>query len=257
MIHQNFASQCNVDMSYVTQDVLLEDFPTALKTFRAQGGKGANITVPLKKLAYTLCQKTSQTADVAQAVNTLYWDEHNILCGDNTDGVGLVCDLQNAHHQVIQHKNILIVGAGGAAAGIVPALLAENPDNIYLTNRTHHRAIALAEQFTIPKIQVLSVEQLHQNSSTLSFDIIINATSASLYNELLPIDPIIIKNKIVYDVVYNVKHPTIFVQWAQKHGAKAVFDGLGMVIEQAAHAFDIWHNQKPDTRLVRELLQKK
>lgn len=256
IIHQNFASQFNLDISYITQDVLLNDFPSALKKFREQGGRGANITVPLKKLAYSLCQKTSKAADLAQAVNTIYWDDQNILCGDNTDGIGLVRDLKNEHHQAIQHKNILIVGAGGAAAGILPALLAENPENIYLSNRTVNRAIILAEQLNNPKVHTLSVEQLKQNSLKISFDIIINATSASLHNELLDLNLLIIKNKIVYDLVYNLKQPTVFVQWARENGAKIAFDGLGMLIEQAAQAFYIWHHQRPDTQSVRVLLKK-
>lgn len=256
IIHQNFASQFNLNISYTTQDVLLNDFPLALKKFHEQAGRGANITVPLKKLAYTLCQKTSPAADLAQAVNTIYWDDNDILWGDNTDGIGLVQDLKNEYHQVLQHKNILIFGAGGAAAGILPALLSENPQNIYISNRTDQRAFILAEQLNNPKVRALPVEQLNQDVLDIEFDIIINATSASLHNELLPLNPLIVKNKLVYDLVYNLKQPTIFVQWAREQGAKKAIDGLGMLIEQAAQAFYIWHHKRPDTKLVRELLQK-
>ena len=250
IIHSLFAAQFDLNMSYTTQDTLPENFLLSLKQFRAKAGLGANVTLPLKELAFTLCDKTSSAAGRAQAVNTLYWDESGDLWGDNTDGIGFLRDLKNKYPQGIKNKTLLILGAGGAAAGILPPLLDEQPEAIYLVNRTHKRAINLAEKLSSLKLQVLSLNQLNNNTLNLSFDIIINASSASLENKLFPIPFSIIKKKFIYDLVYNLKLPTVFVQWAREQGARQTHDGLGMLIEQAAEAFYLWHQKRPDTQKV-------
>lgn len=249
IIHHLFASQFNLNINYVAQDVVLEALPVVLKQFRAQGGLGANITAPLKEAVYKMCDKKSIAAQRSQAVNTIYWDEDGALWGENTDGVGFLKDLKK-HYKNIRDKTILMLGAGGAAAGIMPSILDENPHVIYVVNRTEQRAINLVGTINNNKLQVCSLEKLKQAPFDISFDIIINATSGSLKDELFSIPPSIIKNKFVYDLVYNLKQPTPFVQWAREEGALEAHDGLGMLIEQAAQAFYVWHQKRPDTQKV-------
>lgn len=248
-IHTLFAQQFDLTLSYTTQKVETEDFLNALEQFRIQGGRGANITVPLKEIAYTLCQHKSTQAQRAQAVNTLYWDKDNQLCGDNTDGIGLVKDLKNNYHQILENKNILILGAGGAARGIIPALLDENPKRIYISNRTPLRAKDLIKDFNTPKLELLAYEKLNEPLE-ISFDFIINATSLSLEHKSLPLHPSIMKDHFAYDFVYNLEYPTAFIQQAREHKAKQAHDGLGMLIEQAAESFYLWHQKKPNTQPV-------
>jgi len=253
-IHQHFAAQFELGIEYQAQAVAINDFPAALQAFRAQGGQGANITAPLKSLAYSLCDKTSSTAALAQAVNTLYWDSQHQLYGDNTDGAGLVRDLHYYNYD-IKHKSILIIGAGGAAAGIIPALLDQEPSSITIANRTLERALSLKARIPDARVEVLDFEQLNNPTKIFNFDSIINATSASVFNNLIPISPALIQDKVVYDLAYNLEKPTVLVAWAQRNGAKVAYDGVGMLIEQAAQAFYIWHQQWPNTQALRLLLK--
>lgn len=254
-IHSLFAKQFNLNLNYTTTDTQPDSVRLALESFKAQGGLGANITLPLKEMVYKLCHKTTIAASHAQAVNTIYWDENDNLCGDNTDGVGFLNDLKIKYPEGIKHRKILILGAGGAAAGIIPPLLDEEADEIYIVNRAKERALGLAKKLNNKKLKVLSVAQLNGSNPAIAFDIIINATSASLLNELFPVPESIIKDKFVYDLVYNLKSPTCFVRWATQKGAKQAHDGLGMLIEQAAAAFYIWHHKKPDTQPIYSFLR--
>lgn len=251
LIHRLFAEQFNLKIEYSPQDTRPEEIHRVLKQFRSQGGLGANITAPLKEIVFKLCAEKSIAAQRAQAVNTIYWDKNDVLWGHNTDGVGFLRDLKTRYKN-IKNKTILILGAGGAAAGIIPVLLDENPQIIYVANRTEQRAINLVRKLNNNKLKILPIESLNQASINLSFDIIINATSYSfsLNNELFLMPDSIIKNKFIYDLAYNLEQPTAFVQWAREKGALEAYDGLGMLIEQAAEAFYVWHQKRPDTQKV-------
>lgn len=248
-IHQAFAKESHLTIEYNKTEVHAGQLAQTLANFRANNGQGTNITLPLKEEAFALCQHTSVYAQKAQAVNTLYWNAQDELCGDNTDGRGLVQDL-NHHDQQLEGKSILILGAGGASAGIIGPLLEQQPHSIVIANRTVKRAISLAERFQDARVIASGLDSL-----TNSFDVVINATSLSLQNQL-PIDDIkIINQAFVYDLSYDRNKDTSFVAWAKQNGAKQAIDGLGMLVEQAAISFKIWHGVQPHTHAVLTMLR--
>lgn len=240
-IHQQFALQTGQNIDYQTKLVELTAFEKAVKTFIAQGGKGANVTVPFKEQALQLCDQISVRAQQAGAVNTLSFIDNRIV-GDNTDGIGLIADLKN-HNISLMNQRILIIGAGGAAKGIIQPLLIEKPSLLVIANRTLEKAEAIVAQHNSSNLFASSYAALSQQS----FDLIINATSASL-SGLLPDIPaqVITCNTICYDMVYQ-QEITVFLQWAKQQGAKKIIDGLGMLVEQAAESFYIWRGVKPQT----------
>lgn len=239
-IHRAFAEQFDIDLSY--EKVLVSEGKfTAFATGFFERGAGANVTVPFKEDALRFTDKLSEDAKLAGAVNTLS-RQRGVIVGDNTDGVGLVKDIRDNHAQTFTGKNVLIIGAGGAARGVILPIARENPQSITLVNRTITKAEQLAEQF-LPHVAVTTspFEKLEQ-----PFDIIINATSASLSGQQLPLTPVVIDaNTFAYDMMYGAE-PTPFMQFAEKHGATTA-DGLGMLVEQAAKSFEIWHGVMPET----------
>lgn len=242
-IHTLFAHQTRQNIRYRAIQVDPGGFEQAVGNFFAVGGKGLNITVPFKQEAWQIADTLSERAQLAGAVNTLKPDEHGKLFGDNTDGVGLVRDLTVNHGMKLQGKKLLLVGAGGAARGVVTPLLETQPAQLVIANRTADRAIELAEQFAQKgKISASGFDNLHE-----AFDLVINATSASLGGELPPL-PVecVAKAEMVYDMMY-ASEPTPFLVWANRHGAIRISDGLGMLVEQAAESFFIWRNVKPET----------
>jgi len=251
MIHAMFAQQTNQDLNYGKIEAPLDAFSESVNTFFAQKNqKGLNITVPFKEQAWSLCQERTERAELAGAVNTLYLGKNNKLCGDNTDGVGLVSDLKN-NGIVLKNKKILIVGAGGAVRGVLQPILKEMPECVVVCNRTLSKADELVSIFKhLGNIRSSAFEAVND-----AYDLVINGTSASLSGNLPPLPVKVIKPETVtYDMMYS-KDATVFNGWAKQHGASKTIDGLGMLVEQAAEAFDIWRGVKPQTTEVMETLR--
>ncbi|MBU1190899.1 MAG: shikimate dehydrogenase [Gammaproteobacteria bacterium] len=252
-IHTQFATQTNQSLIYQALLVELGDFPAAVAAFHAAGGKGLNITVPFKQEAWQLAQIRTPRAERAGAVNTLWWNESGQLSGDTTDGVGLVHDLRNNHGLSLAGQRILLLGAGGAARGVVESLLAEQPHELVIANRTATKATELAALFhPLGPVSSCDFDAL----DTRQFDLVINATAAGLSGTVPPIPSTVFANKAwAYDMMYATE-PTAFVRWALQAGAAQARDGLGMLVEQAAEAFWIWRGVRPATGPVIELLRK-
>ncbi|RJG50670.1 shikimate dehydrogenase [Motilimonas pumila] len=250
-IHTLFAHQTREDISYEAIAAPIDDFQGALNQFLASGGKGCNITVPFKEQAFAAAQKLTPRAELAGAVNTLKLTDDGVLLGDNTDGAGLVQDLKN-HHVPLEGSRILLIGAGGAARGVTGPLLAEQPTELVIVNRTVSKAEHLAELFA-PHGNVSA-----QPFSELSgpFDLIINSTSASLSGELPPISAELVRPETaVYDMMYG-SGTTVFNQWAKEQGARMIIDGLGMLVGQAAESFAVWRGIRPGMKQVANELRK-
>jgi shikimate dehydrogenase len=250
-IHAQFARQTAQDLRYTRMLVDPAAFPRAVRDFFAAGGKGMNITVPFKLEAFELAEVRSERALQAQAVNTLWLDAHGRLNGDNTDGAGLVRDLQQNLQWRIDGSRILLLGAGGAARGVIGPLLAQRPRELVLANRSRNKAEALVQSFDgeVP----LSAQDFAALQGR--FDIVINATSASLKGEvpLLP-QGLVDTDTCCYDMAY-ADQPTAFLAWAAGAGSQRLADGLGMLVEQAAESFFIWRGVRPDTLAVIEALR--
>lgn len=242
-IHRAFAAQGGEDLVYDRIEAPLDDFPAALDRFFRDGGRGANVTVPFKEQAFDLCQEVTDRARQAGAVNTLWWADGR-LHGDNTDGPGLVADLRNNLRWCLTDRRILVLGAGGAVRGVLGPLLDEMPAELVIGNRTLEKARILADRFArpgrTPRVSSLAGLEGH-------FDVIINAISAGLHGEM-PALPggLAGRHTHAYDMVYG-RRPTPFMEWATARGAVAVRDGLGMLVEQAAEAFQVWRGWRPDT----------
>ncbi len=242
-IHTKFALACGQAMQYEALLAPLDGFRDCVAQFRRAGGLGANVTLPFKLEAYALADELSARAQAAGAVNTLRFDGTHIF-GDNTDGIGLVTDILQRVQFSISGKRVLLLGAGGAARGALLPLLEQNPDQIIIANRTLTHAQALVQQFA----QHSPVQILAREFAALDgrFDLIINATSASLQASLPPISPHLLgQGSLAYDMMYAAQ-PTVFMQWASQTGAD-VRDGLGMLVEQAAQAFALWRGMLPNT----------
>ena len=243
-IHALFAEQTRQSLDYTAWDVPADRFSEELKRFAEAGGKGLNCTVPLKELAWQIADQKSVRAERAKAVNTLSIGSDGDLHGDNTDGVGLVRDLTQNLGIAITGCKILLLGAGGASRGILEPLLALKPDRLVIANRTLVKAERLADEFSgLGVIQALGFESLSGNQ----FDLILNATSASLHGKLPPLpEGILAPPGYCYDLAYGIQ-PTAFVEWGECTGAKLSTDGIGMLVEQAAEAFFMWRGVRPQT----------
>ncbi|MCP5325932.1 MAG: shikimate dehydrogenase [Oceanospirillaceae bacterium] len=243
-IHSAFAEQTQQDLIYSATLVPLDGFEHAVQEFfRNAHGKGLNVTVPFKEEAYQLAQIHSPRALRAGAVNTLKRHEDGRIYGDNTDGLGLVADLTRNLQISLSGKRILLLGAGGAVKGVLEPLLAEKPAQIVIANRSIEKAIDLAKAFSdIGNVTGCGFAQVQGY-----FDVIINGTSASLQGDLPPLpSECVASHTQVYDMMYGAE-PTLFMQWAKQQGAKAAYDGLGMLVEQAAEAFLLWRGVRPQT----------
>ncbi len=245
-IHARFATQTGQSLSYERLLSPLDGFAGTVRTFRSQGGKGANVTVPFKLEAFEMATTLSDRAHVAGAVNTLRFDGDAIL-GDNTDGVGLVNDILHNAQISLSGQRILLLGAGGAARGVIQPLLEQRPLELVIANRTAHKAVDLVQLFAVPAGVTLRASAF--GDLRTPFDVIINGTSAGLTDEMPDVPAVIFApHSLAYDMVYG-KHPTRFMQFAQQHGARAR-DGLGMLVEQAAESFFIWRGVRPETASV-------
>jgi len=246
-IHSLFAEQTGITLNYQAIEVPLDHFSDYVTSFASQKGKGLNITVPFKEKAFSLCHTLTERAEVSGSVNTIWFDENNHIYGDTTDGKGLINDLTINHSFDLNKKSLLILGAGGSVKAILEPLCSQSPDKIVIANRTVSKANQLAENFSNRgNIHACSYDEL----SAESYDLIINGTSLSLCGQLPMIPESTIKNNTYcYDLMYSDTE-TIFMKWASEHGALKVMDGLGMLVEQAAEAFFIWHGVMPDTSSV-------
>tara|TARA_B100001057_G_scaffold142267_1_gene141967 strand:+ start:2241 stop:3056 length:816 start_codon:yes stop_codon:yes gene_type:complete len=242
-IHQIFASKLGIEISYQALPIEPEKFETSVKKLFDEGYDGLNVTLPLKELAYRYADKQTQESEMCKSVNTL-WKEGSSIMADSTDGRGLLKDLNNKRVEV-QDKEIVILGAGGSAKAIIPSLLKANPKRITICNRTISKAEMLAKEyvsFDIP-INIISM------SSGLDFnsDLVINTTSAGVLDQGLAIpNNLFTEDTCVYDLSYS-KTETPFIQMAKRFEVQRSYDGLGMLINQAALSFAIWTGQIPET----------
>lgn len=245
LIHQLFADQTGDLLTYELLEASPEQFETAVLGFAAAGGKGMNVTVPHKEAAFQICRSHGSEAKEAGAVNTISFRSGGPH-GDNTDGTGFIRDLCENHQQSIAEKRVLLLGAGGAARGIIRPILGEKPAFVVLANRTIERAAALQDDLDSPA--GLSICRFDQLEELENFDIVINATSAGLKGEKPPFpESLVDRQSFCYDLAYSVK-PTPFVTWAIENGAGQAVQGWGMLVEQAAESFAIWRGKRPDTR---------
>lgn len=245
-IHYLFAKQTQQDMVYKAQLVELDKFSERIEKFFFYDGQGLNITVPFKQQAFEFAHLHTERAKRAQAVNTLKRLEDGRILADNTDGAGLVRDLLENNKVALTGQRILLLGAGGAVRGVLQPLLAEQPAELVIANRTVSKAQALADDFAdAGNIRACGFTEVEGN-----FDVIINGTSASLSGELPPVPVTVFHDDTVtYDMMYG-KDRTVFNQWAYEQGVKTTLDGLGMLVEQAAEAFELWRGVRPNTHIV-------
>ncbi len=240
-IHAEFARQTGQDLVYEAILAPLDGFAAALAAFRAGGGRGANVTVPFKEQAHALATRRTPRAEAAGAVNTLSFEDDAIL-GDNTDGAGLVRDLTRNLGLSLAGKRILLMGAGGAARGVLLPLLEQGPAALCIANRTPDKAVALAAHFrTAGPVEGGGYEAL----AGRRFELVVNATAASLAGELPPLPAeLFAPGALAYDMMYGRDTP--FLAYARERGARTA-DGLGMLVEQAAEAFCLWRGVRPET----------
>ena len=253
-IHTCFAEQTKQSMNYRPIHVLPGAFPEALAAFQSEGGKGLNITLPFKEEASRAVDKRTPGAERAGAVNTIWFDESGVRHGDNTDGVGLVRDMLVNRGMSVRGKRVLLLGAGGAARGVVGPLLDEAPEAFVVANRTRSRAMELAGMFLSEgSVEGCGLADLRRRS----FDIVINATSASLHG-VVPVvpDTVLAPGGWCYDLMYG-DEPTAFVRWGEARGAAQCVDGLGMLVEQAAESFLRWRGIRPETAPVINALRRR
>lgn len=244
-IHAAFAAQTAQDISYERRLAPLDGFADAVRQFIAMGGKGANVTVPFKLDACALADSLTPRARAAGAVNTLSF-KGGAIAGDNTDGAGLLRDIEHNAGVALEGRRVLLVGAGGAARGVILPLLGGRPAELVIANRTCATAEALALQFTPLAAPGVPVRACGFDVLEAGFDIVINATSASLNGALPPLPPAVFgSHTLALDMMYGAA-PTVFMQFAAGHGAR-VRDGLGMLVEQAAEAFFVWRGVRPET----------
>jgi shikimate dehydrogenase len=246
-IHSLFAQQCSQIMQYRAVRVELDGFELAAKRFFEGGGAGLNITLPFKREAFDFADRLSARATRAGAVNTLTRAKDGAIEGDNTDGIGLVRDMVANLGWAVQGLRVLLLGAGGAARGVLEPLLRERPRQLLVVNRTPQRAQQLAVEFAdLGPIEGGAYDLIGERQ----FDLVINATSAGLSGESPPLpSSLLTERSCCYDMVYGAE-PTPFMRWSAHHTAWAVADGLGMLVEQAAQSFYIWRQQRPETRPV-------
>ena len=243
-IHSLFARQTGQSLSYRLMDVAPERFVERVAEFFAGGGRGVNITLPHKTRAMALASELTERARLAGAVNTLAARRDGTLLGDNTDGAGLVQDLTGNIGVTVKKRSVLLIGAGGAARGVIAPLLALAPRRIVVANRTAERAVALAAVFAgLGAVEGCGFADLGEES----FDLIINATSASLTGELPAVPATAFgRDTFCYDMAYG-RGDTPFVRWAGELGCHDAVPGWGMLVEQAAESFRLWRGVRPLT----------
>lgn len=243
-IHRRFAQDCGIALDYEAIEIAPQDFAARLAAFHRDGLRGANVTLPLKEQAARLCRDLSPAARLSGAVNALVRREDGWF-GDNTDGLGLCCDLRGNLDVALAGKRVLLLGAGGAARGVVPALFDEGIAELVIANRSPERAIALAcDLADCGPIHTVAMQAL---ADAGRFGILLNATSAARQGDALALPvSLLAPDAVAYDLSYG-QAAKPFLAWAENAGAARVSDGLGMLVEQAAEAFLRWHGVRPET----------
>ncbi len=251
-IHAEFARQTGQDLDYIRLPAPLDGFAGEVAAFRARGGRGVNVTLPFKVHAYRFATRHSERAQQAQAVNTLKF-ENGQTFGDNTDGAGLVRDIESNLGCAVAGKRVLLMGAGGAARGVLLPVLERKPARLVIANRTLDKALALARHFAQREN---CTGAGYPELPGMQFDLVINATSASVGGEMPPLPAgVFAPNALAYDMMYG-KDCTPFMQFARAHGAARVADGIGMLVEQAAESFWVWRGVRPQTAPVIAMLKR-
>lgn len=250
-IHTRFAQLTSQPIEYTAQLAPLDGFAASVRAFFAQGGRGCNVTVPFKHEAAALVDEASQRVQLCGAANTLIVQADGRIRADNTDGLGLVADIVGNAQQSLTGRRILLLGAGGAAAGVLAALIEQRPAEVVVVNRTPERAAALVERhaaFAAQHRQKLTYEVSGVWARLGTFDVVINATASALNagaaTALIPAS-VLGSCCLVYDLMYGAAAQP-FLHWAAAHGARTR-DGLGMLVEQAAAAFALWRGVRPPT----------
>ncbi|WP_105167185.1 shikimate dehydrogenase [Pseudoalteromonas sp. T1lg23B] len=247
LIHQAFARQCMDQISYEAILAPLDGFKESVEKFFASGGKGANVTLPFKEQAFELVDQLTERARLAGAVNTLKLLEDGTLLGDNTDGAGLVSDLEQ-HNAPLSKATVLLIGSGGAARGCIYPLLQAGVTKVVIANRTIGKARSLAAEFVqFGDVSGCGLQDIPKDRYT----IVINSTSSSVTGDVPDVSPSILQECILaYDMFYSEQR-TSFLTWVASHNSDTkLVDGFGMLIGQAAEAYEIWRNKKPNTEQV-------
>ena len=244
-IHLAFGRQCGIALRYERVEIPANSFAGALAEFVVAGGRGMSITVPLKEEAYRAVREHAPRSALTEAANMLTVAADGTAIADNADGTGLVRDLISNHKITLTGKRLLLLGAGGAARGVIPSLLEQSPRVVVIVNRTLTKADTLVERFRgRGAIQACDYANVPEGP----YDVIINATSLSLTGAIPPLEPTLITpHTWCYDMMYTSDGRTRFLDWCRDNRAQACSDGLGMLVEQAADAFSIWHGVDPDT----------
>lgn len=241
VIHAAFARATGQDLAYERILAPLDGFPAAVEAFRRDGGRGANVTVPFKREAWQLATACSARATSAEAVNTLRFDPDGAVFGDNTDGVGLVRDIEVNLGRPLAGARVLMLGAGGAAAGVLLPLLDARVAALHVANRTAGRAVALVARHADAPVTGGALAAIDGE-----FDVVINATSASLGSAAPDTGRArLATDALGYDMMYATV-PSAFLEWAA-HGGARIADGIGMLVEQAAESFFLWRGVRPET----------
>lgn len=250
-IHAMFGAQLGIALDYRAIEASREEFADALARFAREGGRGANVTLPLKQDALSLCAEVSARAKRYGSVNTLTRDgEH--WRGDSTDGAGFLRDLRERHAFEPRGRRCLLIGAGGAARAVAFAVADAGIERLVIANRTHANAIALAQAIGSTHVEAFAIEEL---DAAAAFEVIVHATAAGHGDaELLFPHTLIAAHTLCYDLSYG-SAALAFLRWARAAGATRASDGLGMLVEQAADSFELWHGQRPDTAPVFAVLQ--
>ncbi|MDH3646426.1 MAG: shikimate dehydrogenase [Gammaproteobacteria bacterium] len=245
LIHKQFARMTGNSLTYDRIDCVSAKLEKTVEGFFAEGGLGLNVTVPHKKKAFLLADRVGMRARKAGAVNILSVDKHGGIAGDNTDGTGLVRDLVRNLGIRLEGARLLLLGAGGAARGVIAPLAEQKIGSLTIANRTYASALKLVESFA----GLVEIHACRLNKLTADFDLIIHATAAGLKNTTPIFDGSVVRNADCYDVMYG-RRETPFMVWAQRQGAQSVTDGWGMLVEQAAESFHIWRGVWPETAML-------
>ncbi len=252
-IHKQFAHQFKHALEYTAIQVDVGGLAQAVDQFRAHSGNGLNITLPFKLDAFRLAEHLSDRAQIAGAVNTLRFEKDGSIFGDNTDGAGLVHDIEHNLGVQLKDKMVLLLGAGGAVRGVMAPLLKHHVKKLVVANRTVAKARHLAREFeAYGKTEGCGYEELRGKH----FDVVINATSASLQGELPPLpETLLARGALAYDMMY-AERPTPFMEWAELHNAAKIADGIGMLVEQAAESYLVWNGVRPQTQPIIAILRR-
>ena len=254
-IHTLFAEQVQRRITYTTSLATEDEFASSLSEFQKSGAQGCNVTLPFKQLALEHCDKLNEAAEIAGSVNTIKFAADGSRHGFNTDGSGFINDIKKSHGVDLTAKKVLLIGAGGAARGIVNPLLQANISSLVIANRTLAKAEALVDRFSQHQnLSACDLESLAANKpDSESFDLVINSTSAKHSDSSLSLSAsVLAADAVAYDMSYSEDSSglTPFVEWARKQGCERAYDGIGMLLEQAADAFFIWEDVRPKTRMI-------